>query len=69
MAARTTIYRGHRIHSAPYGPGWRLRIVLPRRGGNTVLRNRVPRGLPQLLAEAKLHVDRLLDGAAWQRAP
>ena len=52
--------------------GWMVDIYP--RGGDAVqervtLRNAVPNGLDILLDEARLQVDRMLDGPAWARSP
>ena len=65
-----TLYRAHRLEARPVSDqGWEVRIRTPGERAVAVLRNTVPGGLPILLDEARLRVDRRLDGAAWHREP
>ncbi len=59
-------YRGHRLEVLDDGAaGWAVRIwgPDPPAGQETMLRNKAPKGLSALIAEAKRQVDRRLDGS------
>ncbi|SDB73556.1 hypothetical protein [Belnapia rosea] len=67
---RSSLYRAHRLVARGATPtGWTVAIYPPDGQPRAVLRNTVPHGLAVLIEEAKLQVDRRLDGAAWQREP
>jgi hypothetical protein len=69
MEAAVSEYRGYRIVATRCGRGWLIRVTRPGGTDSLVLRNRLLRGLEVLKAEARLRIDRMLDGAPWQRAP
>jgi hypothetical protein len=66
------LHRGYRMSVAGTpGNGWSVTIHPPAGGRRRAvrLRNRVPHGLEELLAEARRRIDRELDGTIWQREP
>jgi hypothetical protein len=70
-------YRYHRLEILDDGGfGWMVAIYpgagtadAPPRGRGVTLRNNVPNGLPTLIEEARLRIDRALDGPVWLEAP
>ena len=56
-------YRSFRLEILDEPEGWRVIVYPPDGADRVVLRNRVPNGLEVLLGEARLMVDRRLDGS------